>query len=73
VETSGTFRNGQPLAVAVDIIAFMVALKIEKATLAGFDRLHEPSRVFSINPVKFGDLESNGVLGDLTHSFLFLG
>jgi hypothetical protein len=35
--------------------------------------LNEPSRVFSINAVKFGDLESNGVLGDLTHSFLFLG
>jgi pimeloyl-ACP methyl ester carboxylesterase len=35
--SSGTFRNGQPSAVAVDIIAFMDALKIEKATLAGFD------------------------------------
>jgi pimeloyl-ACP methyl ester carboxylesterase len=34
---SGTFRNGQPSAVAADIIAFMDALKIEKATLAGFD------------------------------------
>jgi pimeloyl-ACP methyl ester carboxylesterase len=32
-----TFRNGQPLVVAVDIIALMDALKIEKATLAGFD------------------------------------
>src|SRR5712672_3577290 len=32
-----TFRNGQPTAVAVDIIALMDALKIEKATLAGFD------------------------------------
>jgi pimeloyl-ACP methyl ester carboxylesterase len=32
-----TFRNGQPSAVAVDIVAFMDALKIEKATLAGFD------------------------------------
>jgi pimeloyl-ACP methyl ester carboxylesterase len=32
-----TFRNGQPSAVAVDIIACMDALKIEKATLAGFD------------------------------------
>jgi pimeloyl-ACP methyl ester carboxylesterase len=32
-----TFRNGQPSAVAVDIIAFMDALKIERATLAGFD------------------------------------
>ncbi len=34
---SETFRNGQPSAVAVDIIAFMDALKIEKATLAGCD------------------------------------
>lgn len=33
----GTLRNGQPSALAVDIIAFMDALKIEKATLAGFD------------------------------------
>ena len=32
-----TFRNGQPSAVAADIIAFMDALKIEKAILAGFD------------------------------------
>ncbi len=31
------FRNGQPSAVAVDIIAFMDALKIQKATLAGCD------------------------------------
>ena len=35
--SSATFRNGQPAAVAVDIIAFMDALKIEKATLAGCD------------------------------------
>jgi pimeloyl-ACP methyl ester carboxylesterase len=32
-----TFRNGQPSAVALDTIALMDALKIEKATLAGFD------------------------------------
>src|SRR5258705_6936188 len=32
-----TIRNGQPSAVAVDTIALMDALKIEKATLAGFD------------------------------------
>jgi pimeloyl-ACP methyl ester carboxylesterase len=32
-----TFRNGEPAAVAVDIIDLMDALKIEKATLAGFD------------------------------------
>jgi pimeloyl-ACP methyl ester carboxylesterase len=32
-----TLRNGQPSAIAVDMIALMDALKIEKATLAGFD------------------------------------
>jgi pimeloyl-ACP methyl ester carboxylesterase len=32
-----TFRNGQPAALAVDIIDLMDALKIEKATMAGFD------------------------------------
>jgi pimeloyl-ACP methyl ester carboxylesterase len=32
-----TFRNGQPSAIAGDIVAFMDALKIQKATLAGFD------------------------------------
>ena len=32
-----TMRNGQPAALAADIIALMDALKIEKATLAGFD------------------------------------
>src|SRR5438477_4534422 len=32
-----TVRNGQPSALAADIIALMDALKIEKATLAGFD------------------------------------
>ena len=32
-----TLRNGQPAAIAADIIALMDALKTEKATLAGFD------------------------------------
>jgi pimeloyl-ACP methyl ester carboxylesterase len=32
-----TFRNGQPSALAVDLIAFMDALKIEKATIGGYD------------------------------------
>jgi pimeloyl-ACP methyl ester carboxylesterase len=32
-----TFRNGQPSALAVDVIALMDALGIETATLAGFD------------------------------------
>ncbi len=31
------FRNGQPSAVALDVISLMDALKIEKAILAGFD------------------------------------
>jgi pimeloyl-ACP methyl ester carboxylesterase len=31
------FRNGQPSALAVDLIALMDALKIDKAVLAGFD------------------------------------
>jgi pimeloyl-ACP methyl ester carboxylesterase len=31
------FRNGQPAALAVDLIALMDALRIEKAILAGFD------------------------------------
>ena len=32
-----TFRNGQPAALALDTIALMDALKVQKATLAGFD------------------------------------
>jgi pimeloyl-ACP methyl ester carboxylesterase len=35
--SSDTFRNGQPSAVALDTVALMDALKIDKATLAGFD------------------------------------
>jgi pimeloyl-ACP methyl ester carboxylesterase len=35
--SSETFRNGQPSAVAVDIIALMDALKIQKPIIAGFD------------------------------------
>jgi pimeloyl-ACP methyl ester carboxylesterase len=35
--SSDTPRNGQQAVVAVDVIALMDALKIEKATLAGFD------------------------------------
>ena len=35
--SSDTVRNGQPSALAVDVIALMDALKIEKAILAGFD------------------------------------
>ena len=35
--SSETLRNGQQSVVAVDIIALMDALKIEKATIGGFD------------------------------------
>jgi pimeloyl-ACP methyl ester carboxylesterase len=35
--SGATVRNGQPSAVAADLTALMDALKIEKATLAGFD------------------------------------
>jgi pimeloyl-ACP methyl ester carboxylesterase len=35
--SDATFRNGQPSAIAVDIIELMNALKIDEATLAGFD------------------------------------
>ena len=35
--SSATVRNGQPSAVAVDTIAFMDALKIDKAMFGGFD------------------------------------
>jgi pimeloyl-ACP methyl ester carboxylesterase len=35
--SSGTFRAGQPSALAVDTIALMDALNIKQATIAGFD------------------------------------
>jgi pimeloyl-ACP methyl ester carboxylesterase len=35
--SSDTVRNGQQAVVAADIIAFMDALKIDKATIGGFD------------------------------------
>ena len=35
--SNDTFRNGQPSAVALDTIALMDALKIDKALVAGFD------------------------------------
>jgi pimeloyl-ACP methyl ester carboxylesterase len=35
--SSETFRNGQPSALAVDIVALMDALKIGRAIIAGFD------------------------------------
>lgn len=35
--SASTVRNGEPAAIAVDMIAFMDALKIDKAVLGGFD------------------------------------
>src|SRR5207248_9643007 len=35
--SSETARNGQPSALAVDVIAMIDAFKIEKATIGGFD------------------------------------
>ena len=35
--SDATLRNGEPAALAADIVALMDALKIEKATLAGYD------------------------------------
>src|ERR1700693_2211215 len=35
--SSETFRNGQPSALALDIVALLDALKIEKPIIAGFD------------------------------------
>src|SRR5262249_9659012 len=35
--SGATIRNGQPSVLGVDVIALLDALKIEKATLAGFD------------------------------------
>jgi pimeloyl-ACP methyl ester carboxylesterase len=35
--SADTLRNGQPSAIAVDLIALMDALKIEEPTIAGFD------------------------------------
>jgi len=35
--SNDTFRNGQPSAIAADAIAFMDALKIDRAVLGGFD------------------------------------
>jgi len=35
--SSDTFRNGQPAALAVDLVALMDALKVQTAILAGYD------------------------------------
>jgi pimeloyl-ACP methyl ester carboxylesterase len=50
-----TFRNGEPAALAVDIVALMDALKIERARLAGFDWVREPPtslRLFGLSGAK---------------------
>jgi pimeloyl-ACP methyl ester carboxylesterase len=36
-QSSGSIRNGQPSALAADVVALMDSLRIAKATLAGFD------------------------------------
>jgi pimeloyl-ACP methyl ester carboxylesterase len=45
--SSETARNGQPSAVAVDVIALMDALRIEKAILAGFDWRARTANIFA--------------------------
>jgi pimeloyl-ACP methyl ester carboxylesterase len=42
-----TARNGQPSALAVDVIAVMDALKIERAILAGFDWGARTANIFA--------------------------
>lgn len=43
-----TLRNGEPGAVAVDVIAFMDALKIPQAILAGFDRGARTANIIAV-------------------------
>ena len=52
--SADTFRNGQPSVVALDVINFMDALKIDKAIIAGFDWGAAPtsSRRFGPNAAK---------------------
>jgi pimeloyl-ACP methyl ester carboxylesterase len=45
--SSETVRSGQPSAVAVDVVALMDALKIETATLAGFDWGARTANIFA--------------------------
>jgi pimeloyl-ACP methyl ester carboxylesterase len=45
--SSETFRNGQPSALAVDLKAFLDALKIEKPVLAGFDWGARTANIFA--------------------------
>src|SRR5580704_2667546 len=54
-----TPRNGQPSALAADVIDLMDALKIEKATVGGFDwagGVRISSRRFGLNVVKHSSL-----------------
>jgi pimeloyl-ACP methyl ester carboxylesterase len=45
--SSAAPRNGQPSALAVDLMALMDALRIEKATLAGFDWGARTANIFA--------------------------
>src|SRR5947208_10127013 len=45
--SSAAARNGQPSALAVDLMALMDALRIEKATLAGFDWGARTANIFA--------------------------
>jgi pimeloyl-ACP methyl ester carboxylesterase len=45
--STDTFRKGQPSGVALDTVALMDALKIEKATLAGFDWGARTANIFA--------------------------
>jgi pimeloyl-ACP methyl ester carboxylesterase len=45
--SSAAVRNGQPAALAVDLMALMDALRIEKATLAGFDWGARTANIFA--------------------------
>jgi pimeloyl-ACP methyl ester carboxylesterase len=47
--SSATYRNGQQAAAAVDVIAFMDALKIEKAVIGGFDWGGTTADVIAVN------------------------
>jgi pimeloyl-ACP methyl ester carboxylesterase len=45
--SSDPFRNGQPSALAVDLLGLMDVLKIEEATLAGFDWGARTANIFA--------------------------
>jgi pimeloyl-ACP methyl ester carboxylesterase len=62
--SSDTVRNGQPSAVAADTVALMDALKIQKATLAGFDwgaRTERCKAMVSVSGYLIGSQEAGKV------------